>query len=51
MTELEKCEKLEQLRALEMGARIQVAITSDLPFGVDTKADLVKARNIIDNKL
>ncbi len=36
---LEKCEKLEQLRALENGAQIQVFITSHMSIGVDTPED------------
>jgi 3-deoxy-manno-octulosonate cytidylyltransferase (CMP-KDO synthetase) len=43
---LEYCEKLEQLRALENGMRIDVAIVNSLPIGVDTKEDLDKARAI-----
>jgi 3-deoxy-manno-octulosonate cytidylyltransferase (CMP-KDO synthetase) len=41
---LELREKLEQLRALEAGMRIDVAIVDGVPFGVDTPADLVRAR-------
>lgn len=41
---LEKREKLEQLRALEAGMRIDVTIIDDVPFGVDTPADLERAR-------
>lgn len=43
---LELREKLEQLRALEAGMRIDVARVSDVPLGVDTPADLVKVRHI-----
>jgi len=43
---LEKLEKLEQLRALENGARIIASITEAVPFGVDTEEDLRKARKI-----
>jgi len=39
-SELEKIEKLEQLRILEMGEKIRVVITKSDSFGVDTKADL-----------
>ncbi|MGV6874395.1 3-deoxy-manno-octulosonate cytidylyltransferase [Pseudochelatococcus sp. B33] len=41
---LEEREKLEQLRALENGMRIDVAIVDDVPLGVDTPADLDRAR-------
>jgi 3-deoxy-manno-octulosonate cytidylyltransferase (CMP-KDO synthetase) len=43
---LELREKLEQLRALEAGMRIDVARVSDVPLGVDTPADLAKVRQI-----
>lgn len=41
---LEKREKLEQLRALEAGMAIEVALVDTVPLGVDTPADLEKAR-------
>ena len=41
---LEQREKLEQLRALEAGMRIAVAQVDHAPFGVDTPADLERAR-------
>jgi 3-deoxy-manno-octulosonate cytidylyltransferase (CMP-KDO synthetase) len=41
---LEKREKLEQLRALEAGMRIDVAIVPGVPLGVDTPEDLARAR-------
>jgi 3-deoxy-manno-octulosonate cytidylyltransferase (CMP-KDO synthetase) len=41
---LEKTERLEQLRALEAGMRIDVAVVETFPLGVDTAADLEKAR-------
>jgi 3-deoxy-manno-octulosonate cytidylyltransferase (CMP-KDO synthetase) len=41
---LEAREKLEQLRALEAGMRIDVARVGLLPLGVDTPADLEKVR-------
>jgi len=41
---LELREKLEQLRALEAGMRIAVARVPHAPFGVDTPADLERAR-------
>ena len=44
---LEKRERLEQLRALEAGMRIDVALVDSAPFGVDTPADLARARAIL----
>ena len=41
---LEQREKLEQLRALEAGMRIDVAIVDSAPLGVDTPGDLARAR-------
>ena len=45
--ELERRERLEQLRALEAGMRIDAAIVEDLPLGVDTPADLERARDLM----
>jgi len=47
---LERREKLEQLRALEAGMRIEVAIVDALPLGVDTPADLEKARALLGSR-
>jgi 3-deoxy-manno-octulosonate cytidylyltransferase (CMP-KDO synthetase) len=47
---LEKRERLEQLRALEAGMRIDVAIVDAVPLGVDTPADLEKARALLAGK-
>ncbi|MBS0232649.1 MAG: 3-deoxy-manno-octulosonate cytidylyltransferase [Proteobacteria bacterium] len=44
---LEKREKLEQLRALEANMRIDVTIVDTVPLGVDTPADLERARRLI----
>lgn len=46
---LEQQEKLEQLRALEAGMRIDVSIVDTVPRGVDTPADLETARRILAN--
>jgi 3-deoxy-manno-octulosonate cytidylyltransferase (CMP-KDO synthetase) len=43
---LEQREKLEQLRALEAGMRIDVVIVDSVPLGVDTPEDLERAREI-----
>lgn len=44
---LEVREKLEQLRALEAGMRIDVGIVDTVPRGVDTPADLETARRVL----
>ncbi|MCB1448494.1 MAG: 3-deoxy-manno-octulosonate cytidylyltransferase [Rhizobiaceae bacterium] len=44
---LEKRESLEQLRALEAGMRIDAEIVDSVPLGVDTPADLERARAIL----
>lgn len=41
---LEKRERLEQLRALEAGMRIDIGLVDTVPVGVDTPADLEQAR-------
>ena len=43
---LERRERLEQLRALEAGLRIDVAFGDTMPLGVDTPADLDRARQM-----
>jgi 3-deoxy-manno-octulosonate cytidylyltransferase (CMP-KDO synthetase) len=47
---LEQREKLEQLRALEAGMRIDVEIVDAVPLGVDTPADLARARQILESQ-
>jgi len=44
---LERRERLEQLRALEAGMRIDVALVDTVPLGVDTPADLARARELL----
>jgi 3-deoxy-manno-octulosonate cytidylyltransferase (CMP-KDO synthetase) len=44
---LEQREKLEQLRALEAGLRIDVALVDTVPLGVDTPAELERARKML----
>jgi len=44
---LERRESLEQLRALEAGMRIACVRVDHAPFGVDTPADLERARDIL----
>jgi 3-deoxy-manno-octulosonate cytidylyltransferase (CMP-KDO synthetase) len=45
---LEQRERLEQLRALENGMSIGVRLVDAVPFGVDTPADLEKARKLLE---
>lgn len=40
-------ERLEQLRALDAGMRIDVAVVESVPLGVDTPEDLEKARKML----
>jgi 3-deoxy-manno-octulosonate cytidylyltransferase (CMP-KDO synthetase) len=47
---LEMREKLEQLRALEAGMHIEVALVDTVPLGVDTPADLEKARAALSKR-
>lgn len=47
---LEQREKLEQLRALEAGMRIDVAIVDTVPLGVDTPEDLEIARAMLTSR-
>jgi len=47
---LEKRERLEQLRALEAGMRIDAAIVQSVPLGVDTPEDLERARELLAAK-
>ncbi|MBP2300052.1 3-deoxy-manno-octulosonate cytidylyltransferase [Azospirillum picis] len=47
---LEQREKLEQLRALANGMRIDAAVVDAVPLGVDTPADLERARALLAGK-
>ena len=49
-TPLEKCEKLEQLRALENGIPIRVVITSHRGFGVDTPEDAIRVAKLLRSR-
>jgi 3-deoxy-manno-octulosonate cytidylyltransferase (CMP-KDO synthetase) len=44
---LERRERLEQLRALEAGMRIDIAVVDTQPLGVDTADDLERARAML----
>lgn len=46
-SKLEMREKLEQLRALEAGMRIDIILVDDVPLGVDTIHDLERARLVL----
>ncbi|QPC86569.1 3-deoxy-manno-octulosonate cytidylyltransferase [Mesorhizobium sp. NBSH29] len=46
---LELRERLEQLRALEAGMRIDVEIVDAVPLGVDKPEDLERAREVLSN--
>ena len=47
---LEKIEKLEQLRYLENGIRIRMVETSNVSIGIDTKEDLERARQFLNEQ-
>lgn len=47
---LERCEKLEQLRALENGIRIKVIRTTFDSIGIDTPDDLLRAQEFLARK-
>jgi 3-deoxy-manno-octulosonate cytidylyltransferase (CMP-KDO synthetase) len=47
---LERRERLEQLRALEAGMRIDIALVDGVPLGVDTPEDLEKARAMLTGR-
>lgn len=52
MAELERAEKLEQLRALAMGESIAVAVAKMIPHaGVDTPADLERVRDVLQTRV
>lgn len=47
---LEQREKLEQLRALENGMRIDIELVQTIPHGVDTAEDLDKAKQLLERR-
>lgn len=47
---LERQEKLEQLRALEAGMRIDITVVDTVPRGVDTPADLETTRQLLASR-
>jgi 3-deoxy-manno-octulosonate cytidylyltransferase (CMP-KDO synthetase) len=48
-SDLERRERLEQLRALEAGMRIDVVIVDSVPLGVDTPEELEAARAMLES--
>ena len=48
---LEQRERLEQLRALEAGMRIDIAVVGGVPLGVDTPHDLERARALLESRI
>lgn len=48
MTDLERAEKLENLRFLAYGMNVKMVKTTHQPIGIDTPEDLEKARKIIE---
>ncbi len=48
---LELRERLEQLRALEAGMRIDAVVVDDVPFGVDTPQQLEEARALLSARI
>lgn len=50
-TLLEQTEKLEQLRVLEHGHRIRVALTDFCPVGIDTPEDLERFRTRLERQI
>ena len=50
-TKLENVEMLEQLRALENGAKIKVVEVSESSIGVDTPEDFAKVRAMIEGEI
>lgn len=49
-TNLEKTEMLEQLRALENGAKIKVVEVAESSIGVDTREDFERVYNLLEKK-
>lgn len=47
-TNLERAESLEQLRALQSGMRIKVAVTENIPVGIDTIEDLEHFKKLVN---
>lgn len=50
-TPLEMTESLEQLRALENGMKIKTSVVDFVPVGIDTREDLEKFKQIVEEKM
>ncbi len=49
-TTYEQAESLEQLRALQNGMKIKVAIVNNIPVGIDTMEDFEKFKSMVEEK-
>ena len=47
-TSYEMAESLEQLRALQNGMKIKVAVVNNVPVGIDTKEDFEKFKSMVE---
>ena len=47
-TTYEMAESLEQLRALQNGMKIKVAVVNNIPVGVDTMEDFEKFKKMVE---
>ena len=47
---LEKIEKLEQLRVLELGEKISVSVVETETHGIDTAEDLARFERLLENR-
>ena len=47
-TTYEQAESLEQLRALQNGMKIKVAVVNNIPVGIDTLEDFEKFKSMVE---
>lgn len=50
-TRLEQMEQLEQMRALESGARIRIVDAPESSIGVDTREDFERVKAVLENRI
>ena len=50
-TSYEMAESLEQLRALQNGMKIKVAVVDNIPVGIDTKEDFEKFKSMVEGAI